>query len=52
MSTGGRPHVGTPINIRLGDELLSRVDAFAGREQIKRAEAIRRLVTAGLKRLT
>lgn len=51
MSPGGRPHVGTPINIRLGDELLSRVDAFAAREQIKRAEAIRRLVTAGLKHL-
>jgi metal-responsive CopG/Arc/MetJ family transcriptional regulator len=47
VSPAGRPEIGEPINIRLGD-LLSRVDAFAEREQISRAEAIRRLVAAGL----
>lgn len=52
MSPAGRPEIGQPVNIRLGNELLSRVDAFAAREQISRAEAIRHLVARGLKRLT
>lgn len=50
MSPAGRPEIGHPINIRLGDELLSRVDAFAAREQISRAESLRQLVAAGLKK--
>jgi metal-responsive CopG/Arc/MetJ family transcriptional regulator len=52
VTPAGRPAVGAPINIRLGSDLLSRVDAFAAREEIARAEAIRQLVAAGLKKLT
>lgn len=50
MSPGGRPEVGKPINIRLGDELLAEVDAWAEGQGIKRAEAIRQLVQRGLRR--
>jgi metal-responsive CopG/Arc/MetJ family transcriptional regulator len=50
MSPAGRPEVGAPINVRLGDELLAEVDAFAASEGIKRAEAIRQLVQRGLRR--
>jgi hypothetical protein len=46
----GRPTIGEPINIRLGD-LLGRVDAFATAAGQTRAEAIRELVTAGLTHL-
>ena len=51
MSPGGRPQVGTPINVRLGDELLAQVDDYAEVEGIKRAEAIRRLVQRGLRKV-
>jgi metal-responsive CopG/Arc/MetJ family transcriptional regulator len=50
MSPVGRPEVGTPINVRLGDELLERVDDYAIRENISRAEAVRQLVQRGLGR--
>lgn len=50
MTPAGRPHVGTPINVRLGDELLAQVDAYAEAQGIKRAEAIRQLVQRGLRR--
>lgn len=50
MSPVGRPEVGTPINVRLGDELLTEVDAYAQVEGISRAEAIRQLVQRGLRR--
>lgn len=50
MSPAGRPAVGTPVNIRLGDELLAQVDQFAAAEGVSRAEAIRQLVQRGLKR--
>jgi metal-responsive CopG/Arc/MetJ family transcriptional regulator len=50
MTPGGRPEIGTPINVRLGDELLAEVDAYALAEGIKRAEAIRQLVKRGLRR--
>ena len=43
----GRPEIGGTVNTRLGD-LLPRVDAWAEMQGLKRAEAIRRLVTAGL----
>lgn len=49
MTPAGRPEVGKPINLRLGDDLLAQVDIYAVAEGIKRAEAVRRLVTAGLK---
>jgi metal-responsive CopG/Arc/MetJ family transcriptional regulator len=47
-----RPEIGEPINTRLSATLLSRVDSFARREEISRAEALRRLVEAGLKKLS
>lgn len=50
MTPMGRPAVGTPVNIRLGDELLAQVDQFAATEGISRAEAIRQLVQRGLRR--
>ncbi|TRW85566.1 ribbon-helix-helix protein, CopG family [Mycolicibacterium sp. 018/SC-01/001] len=50
MTPAGRPEIGQPINIRLGNELLAEVDAFAETEGIKRAEAIRQLVQRGLRR--
>ncbi|MCV7285989.1 ribbon-helix-helix protein, CopG family [Mycolicibacterium wolinskyi] len=50
VTPAGRPEVGKPINIRLGDELLAEVDAWAEGQGIKRAEAIRRLVERGLRR--
>lgn len=50
MTPAGRPHVGIPVNIRLGDDLLAEVDAFAAAEGIPRAEAIRQLVHRGLRK--
>lgn len=50
MSPAGRPEVGTPINVRLGDELLAQVGQYAEAEGVSRAEAIRQLVQRGLRR--
>lgn len=44
MSPAGRPEIGQPINIRLGDELLAAVDAYAKHTEATRAQALRRLV--------
>lgn len=44
----GRPEIGMPINIRLGDELLARVDKYAALHGRSRAETIRELVAAAL----
>ena len=44
MSPAGRPEIGQPINIRLGDELLAAVDAKAHRLGISRVELIRTLL--------
>lgn len=43
----GRPEIGGAVHVRLGEE-LARVDAWADEQKIKRAEAVRRLVSAGL----
>jgi hypothetical protein len=43
----GRPEIGDPVGVRLGD-LLSAVDTYATHHGVKRADAIRRLVSAGL----
>ncbi len=43
----GRPEIGGLVQVRLGDE-LERVDGYAQAHGIKRAEAIRRLLGAGL----
>lgn len=45
---GGRPEIGTPINIRLGDDLLAAVDARAAAEGVSRAAMIRQLLTSAL----
>ena len=44
MTPVGRPEIGQPINIRLGDELLAHVDAKARRQGISRAELIRMIL--------
>jgi hypothetical protein len=43
-----RPVIGEPVNIRLGADLLPRVDRYAAEAGISRAEAIRVLVMQGL----
>ena len=48
MSPAGRPEIGQPINIRLGDQLLEAVDEYATEAVIPRAEAVRTLVQVGL----
>ena len=47
--TRGRPLVGEPINVRLGDGLLGDVDRWAAARGFSRAEAIRRLLHDGLR---
>ncbi|WP_435110205.1 hypothetical protein [Nocardiopsis synnemataformans] len=44
---GGRPKIGNIVSVAMGDT-LPRVDAYAEENGIKRAEAIRKLVTIGL----
>lgn len=46
----GRPGVGQPINIRLGDDLLARVDAIAAERGASRAATIRALVAEAVTR--
>jgi hypothetical protein len=46
----GRPEVGAAVHVRLGDDLLAMVDAYASERGIKRAEAIRRLTTDAVTR--
>jgi metal-responsive CopG/Arc/MetJ family transcriptional regulator len=46
MTPVGRPEIGQPINIRLGDALLAKVDGFAETYGISRAEAIRRILAS------
>jgi metal-responsive CopG/Arc/MetJ family transcriptional regulator len=48
MSPVGRPEIGQPINIRLGDELLAAIDAKARRLGESRAEVIRMLLADAL----
>ncbi len=45
---GGRPPVGQPINVRLGVDLLDRVDAIAAERGRSRAETIRELLAAAV----
>lgn len=44
---GGRPKIGNIVSVAMGDT-LPRVDAYAEQQGIKRAEAIRKLVTIAL----
>lgn len=48
MTPAGRPEIGQPINIRLGDELLGRVDEMAAAYGWSRASAIRHLIAMGI----
>lgn len=43
----GRPEIGGLVQVRLGD-LLGAVDAYAQAHRVKRADAVRQLVSAGL----
>lgn len=43
----GRPAIGKPVNVRLGDA-LERVDTWATRHGTSRADAVRQLVEIGL----
>lgn len=45
--SAGRPEIGGAVHVRLG-ELVAKVDEYAGRQKISRAEAVRKLVEAGL----
>lgn len=47
----GRPEIGGEVKVRLG-ELLGAVDEWAAAQDVSRAEAVRRLVSAGLDALT
>jgi hypothetical protein len=47
-SVGGRPVVGKPIHVRLGDDLLAKVDALAAARGVSRADVVRDLVAAGI----
>jgi metal-responsive CopG/Arc/MetJ family transcriptional regulator len=51
MTPVGRPEIGTPINVRLGDDLLAKVDAHAQAGGVSRASIIRSLVAAALDEL-
>lgn len=44
----GRPKVGPPVEIRLPDELLERLDGLAAKRGMTRAALIRELVEVGL----
>lgn len=44
MSPAGRPEIGKPINVRLGDDLLEAVDARAERLGYSRAEVVRTIL--------
>ena len=44
----GRPAIGEPIKVRLGEDLQVLVDQWAAERGVARAEAIRQLITAGL----
>lgn len=44
----GRPEVGGPVAVRLGDDLLTEVDNYAGERNVSRADAIRALIKTAL----
>lgn len=44
----GRPEIGSPVQVRLGD-LLGQVDEWAAARAMTRAEAVRKLVEHGLR---
>ena len=48
MTPVGRPEIGTPINVRLGNDLLAEVDEYASGLGVSRAEAIRQLVRVAM----
>lgn len=45
----GRPSTGTPVHVRLDDDLLATLDAWKDREGMSRAEAVRYLLGQALK---
>lgn len=45
----GRPSIGTPVHVRLDDDLLATLDAWRDRQGMNRAEAVRHLLGQALK---
>ncbi|MCM8552271.1 CopG family transcriptional regulator [Streptomyces sp. STCH 565 A] len=45
---GGRPVVGPKVETRVSPEILARIEARAVKEDVSRAEMLRRLIEAGL----
>jgi hypothetical protein len=43
IDLGGRPAIGAPVHVRLGDQ-AGKVDAYAAKHGLSRAEAVRRIV--------
>lgn len=48
MTGRGRPPIGPAVQVRLTPDLLARIDRWAKRQGVTRAEAIRRLVERAL----
>jgi hypothetical protein len=46
LNAGGRPAIGEPINVRLGDENLAWLDRGAAKHDTSRANILRSVVTA------
>lgn len=46
MTPAGRPEIGTPINVRVGDDLLADIDARAYSLGVSRASLIRSMLKA------
>lgn len=46
MSPVGRPEIGAAINVRLGDQLVTDLDARAYRLRVSRASLIRSMLRA------
>jgi len=44
MTGKGRPRIGTPVQVRLPDDLLQYIEADADCDGITRAEQIRRIL--------
>lgn len=44
MTGRGRPPIGPAVQVRLTPGLLARLDAWAKRQGVNRAEAVRRLL--------
>lgn len=44
----GRPRIGTPVEVRIPDDVLAQIDVEAARLEVTRAAYIRRVVMASV----